>query len=234
MKALTICQPYAELILRGEKLVENREWHTPHRGTILLHAGKSKDWLSLSRDRTRDESYGIALAQMTFGAALERASVETKAEPNVFTPTLQYPFAWARVVSTQGDPTEPPEDDYELVAQDCQPSGENWFALYRKPYSYRMSSRDDLRRLLLRARNFITSNYFEGDLPAFDKPDALLQEIHEVLDGTDAPDSSEKTASNQDGHRSEEPSSQDGFGTTAREPSSAQSSHAAAGEPQGK
>jgi len=45
MPALTICQPYAELIMRGEKRVENRDWPTPYRGSLLIHAGKSKAWL---------------------------------------------------------------------------------------------------------------------------------------------------------------------------------------------
>lgn len=45
MKALTICQPYAELIVRGEKRVENRTWATNHRGLLYIHAGKSREWL---------------------------------------------------------------------------------------------------------------------------------------------------------------------------------------------
>lgn len=44
MKALTICQPYAEMILRGEKPIENRTWPTNHRGPMYLHAGKSREW----------------------------------------------------------------------------------------------------------------------------------------------------------------------------------------------
>ena len=47
MKVITICQPYAELILLGEKRVENRTWPTNYRGTIGIHAGKSKAWHSL-------------------------------------------------------------------------------------------------------------------------------------------------------------------------------------------
>jgi hypothetical protein len=46
MRALTICQPYAELIMRREKLVENRNWGTHYRGALLIHAGKSRAWLS--------------------------------------------------------------------------------------------------------------------------------------------------------------------------------------------
>lgn len=44
MKALTICQPYAHFIVRGEKRVENREWPTRYRGSLLIHAGKSLAW----------------------------------------------------------------------------------------------------------------------------------------------------------------------------------------------
>lgn len=44
MKALTICQPYAELIMRGTKVIENRTWPTKHRGHMYIHAGKSRAW----------------------------------------------------------------------------------------------------------------------------------------------------------------------------------------------
>ncbi len=47
MKALTICQPYAELIARGEKLIENRTWATSYRGPLAIHAGKSRAWMDL-------------------------------------------------------------------------------------------------------------------------------------------------------------------------------------------
>ena len=39
MHAITIRQPWAELIVRGEKDVENRSWRTHHRGALLIHAG---------------------------------------------------------------------------------------------------------------------------------------------------------------------------------------------------
>ena len=59
MKALTICQPYAELIVAGEKRVENRRWGTSFRGEFLIHAGKSRAWL---------DSYEPLPASMEFGA----------------------------------------------------------------------------------------------------------------------------------------------------------------------
>lgn len=43
MKALSIKQPWAELILRGIKDVENRSWETAYRGQLLIHAGKNMD-----------------------------------------------------------------------------------------------------------------------------------------------------------------------------------------------
>ncbi|MDP3720792.1 MAG: ASCH domain-containing protein [Acidobacteriota bacterium] len=44
-KALTICQPFPELILRGLKPIENRTWATHYRGELLIHAGLSKEWM---------------------------------------------------------------------------------------------------------------------------------------------------------------------------------------------
>ena len=43
MKALSIRQPWAWLIVHGHKPVENRTWSTSHRGELLIHAGKAFD-----------------------------------------------------------------------------------------------------------------------------------------------------------------------------------------------
>ncbi|UFT92849.1 ASCH domain-containing protein [Pectobacterium carotovorum] len=51
MKALSIRQPWAWLIVNGFKGVENRSWHTKYRGPILVHAAKG-----LTR-REYDEAY---------------------------------------------------------------------------------------------------------------------------------------------------------------------------------
>jgi hypothetical protein len=42
MKAITILQPYAQLIAVGAKRYETRSWATKHRGPIAIHAGKRK------------------------------------------------------------------------------------------------------------------------------------------------------------------------------------------------
>lgn len=76
MKALTICQPFAHLVLpeapgaMPPKRVENREWATAYRGLLLIHAGKSRAWLSVENvgGRSIDPRYGLAIDQLVFGA----------------------------------------------------------------------------------------------------------------------------------------------------------------------
>jgi hypothetical protein len=43
VKALSIKQPWAELIVSGKKDIENRNWSTKLRENILIHASKSFD-----------------------------------------------------------------------------------------------------------------------------------------------------------------------------------------------
>jgi hypothetical protein len=53
MKALSIKQPWAWLIVHGFKDIENRGWATRFRGSVLIHAGKSWD-----RDAEDDMVHG--------------------------------------------------------------------------------------------------------------------------------------------------------------------------------
>jgi hypothetical protein len=43
MMALSIRQPWAWLIVKGLKPVENRTWRSPYRGELLIHAGRVFD-----------------------------------------------------------------------------------------------------------------------------------------------------------------------------------------------
>jgi hypothetical protein len=43
MKALSIHQPWAWLIIHGGKDIENRRWNCHHRGGLYIHASKTKD-----------------------------------------------------------------------------------------------------------------------------------------------------------------------------------------------
>jgi activating signal cointegrator 1 len=40
MKAITVLQPWAHLLLIGAKRYEIRSWKTKHRGILLIHAGR--------------------------------------------------------------------------------------------------------------------------------------------------------------------------------------------------
>lgn len=71
MKALTICQPYAALIVRGDKLVENRTWPTSHRGRIAIHAGKSREWL----DDEDEREFAERGDPLVFGAVVGEARI---------------------------------------------------------------------------------------------------------------------------------------------------------------
>jgi hypothetical protein len=43
MKCLSLKQPYAELIISGQKTIELRTWNTKFRGKFLVHASKNLD-----------------------------------------------------------------------------------------------------------------------------------------------------------------------------------------------
>ena len=49
MKTLTIKQPWATLIIQGDKRFEFRSWKTSYRGGLLIHAGKGIDKVAMKR-----------------------------------------------------------------------------------------------------------------------------------------------------------------------------------------
>jgi hypothetical protein len=49
MKAITLIQPWATLIVIGHKRYETRSWRTRHRGQLLIHAGLKVDSAYLAR-----------------------------------------------------------------------------------------------------------------------------------------------------------------------------------------
>ncbi len=49
MKVLTIKQPWATLIMQGDKRFEFRSWKTKYRGDLLIHAGKGIDKEAMKR-----------------------------------------------------------------------------------------------------------------------------------------------------------------------------------------
>ena len=49
MKAITIKQPWASLIVHGIKDIENRSWSTKFRGRVLIHAAGVVDPAKVAR-----------------------------------------------------------------------------------------------------------------------------------------------------------------------------------------
>lgn len=49
MKALSVRQPFVELILKKRKTVETRTWNTKFRGVFLIHASKTIDKKACNR-----------------------------------------------------------------------------------------------------------------------------------------------------------------------------------------
>ena len=65
MKALTIKQPWASLIIEGYKKYEFRSWKTNYRGKILIHSGLSleKDMQERFKDYNLDYQLGYIIGE---------------------------------------------------------------------------------------------------------------------------------------------------------------------------
>lgn len=74
MKALTVCQPYASMIVNGEKPIENRTRPTFYRGLIYVHAGKSREWVDAIELMRTDISV-LPVNRMAFGAVVGIARI---------------------------------------------------------------------------------------------------------------------------------------------------------------
>ncbi len=62
MKAISIRQPWAWLILNGLKDIENRAWYTDYRGTVFIHAPSQFDTAiteAFVRQRLTDSEWSL-------------------------------------------------------------------------------------------------------------------------------------------------------------------------------
>ena len=44
IKALSVKQPWAQMIVQGFKIIETRTWYTEHRGDLLICSSQKPDW----------------------------------------------------------------------------------------------------------------------------------------------------------------------------------------------
>jgi hypothetical protein len=98
MKALSVRQPWASLIMLGIKPVENREWSTLYRGPLLIHAS-----------RRHDHGANVSLApdQLVYGAVfgiVDLIDIVTEHPSPFFTG----PYGWVLVNPRRIEPIPMP------------------------------------------------------------------------------------------------------------------------------
>lgn len=103
MRALSIQQPWADLILTGGKDVENRSWWPPKwmiGQRFYVHAGKTVDWDAPGEWRTESERLGAILGSVKLVAAVSESDSEWFAGPVGF--VLRDPIVFARPTPCRG------------------------------------------------------------------------------------------------------------------------------------
>jgi hypothetical protein len=86
VKILSIGQPWAHLVARGSKNIENRAWPTSYRGPVLIYA-------SLALDRAACEKHGIALQDLQRGGIIGIAEI-TDCVPAHASRWFEGPYGW--------------------------------------------------------------------------------------------------------------------------------------------
>jgi len=124
VKALTICQPWAWLVIHGPKRWENRTWQTTYRGPLAIHAGGSRAWLEAAYANERLRGLLPPAGQLPFRAVIGVAELAriVPAAQAAGEPFAEGPLCWrldaprplARPISMPGRPglwELPPELD---------------------------------------------------------------------------------------------------------------------------
>ena len=105
MKAITIKQPWASLIVHGIKDIENRTWRTNYRGRVLIHAAGShgKKFSVDLTDAQMKAAFGTIAKETMFGNLPFGTMIVPKGRlPNIVSLAIvpNAAFIWASVKST--------------------------------------------------------------------------------------------------------------------------------------
>lgn len=93
-RALSVRQPWAGLIVHGFKGVENRDWPTPHRGLVAIHASTNdatRDYRAFVFGETRPDHIGVNPRPKSVTATQLRKSCEFLDGPEGPTPAQLSP-----------------------------------------------------------------------------------------------------------------------------------------------
>ncbi len=74
MKAISLLQPWATLVVLGLKTIETRSWGTKHRGPILIHASQGKAGNLFALEPTF-KKYIPDFTKLPFGAIIGQATI---------------------------------------------------------------------------------------------------------------------------------------------------------------
>lgn len=95
VKAITIKQPWAALIIAGIKDTENRSWDTRYRGELLIHAGQKED----ARGWARVADLGLMLPPELLQSGVILGSVELGDVVREHDSAWASPYQWNWVLS---------------------------------------------------------------------------------------------------------------------------------------
>lgn len=71
LKAISIRQPWAWLVVSGQKDIENRSWRTHYRGPLLVHSGMSHPDLNEGFCEELEEEHGLRkLPKVFYGGGI--------------------------------------------------------------------------------------------------------------------------------------------------------------------
>ena len=74
MKALSLLQPWASLVVIGAKKIETRGWQTKHRGKLLIHASRGKAG-SIFASESPFKKYIQDFTKLPFGAIIGKVTL---------------------------------------------------------------------------------------------------------------------------------------------------------------
>ena len=84
MKAISLLQPWAQLVVIGAKQIETRSWNTKYRGELLIHASANKrQAINFAQDQPFD-NYIKHWSDLPFGAIVGKVNLIATAPTNHF------------------------------------------------------------------------------------------------------------------------------------------------------